>query len=333
MVKKFFSLTKIILGLALLVLLVWLYRADFGQGRQIDLGITFSQKYAEELNLDWREVYLAILDELKVKKIRLVAYWDLLEEEPGKYNFSDLDWAINQAVLNQAEVILAIGQRVPRWPECHWPDWSFTLSQSERERFIKGMITAIVNRYKETAAITAWQVENEPFLKIFGQCPKPDLDFYRSELELVRALDSRPVIVTESGELSTWLRAAYLADEVGVSVYRITWNKALGYFYYPLPPAYYYLKAWLVRHLSPVENVFVSEMQMEPWLPMIVLNTPLGDQYHSMDLAKFRKNFLYANRTGLSPIYFWGAEWWYWLKEQGDDSIWRAAVQIFNSQD
>jgi len=62
---------------------------------------------------------------------------------------------------------------------------------------------------------------------------------------------------------------------------------------------------------------------------MPVLNTPIKEQYRSMDLEQFRKNFFYAKRIGLSPIYFWGVEWWYWLKEQGDQSIWQAAKDIW----
>ena len=331
MLKKSVKLIKIIILIGIIILIVWLYQADFGKNKNVEYGVTFSQKYAEELNLDWQEVYGGILNDLNVKKIRLVAHWDLIEKVRGQYNFNDLDWAVNQAGLNQAQIILAIGHRVPRWPECHWPDWSFKLSKSEREQQIFNLLTAIVNRYKDSPTIIAWQVENEPFLKIFGECPKPDMDFYKKEIELVRFLDNRPITITESGELSTWLRASNLANQVGVSIYRITWNKSLGYFYYPLPPAYYYFKSWLIKRLTPVKDIYISEMQMEPWLSMKVLYTPLSDQYHSMDIFKFYKNYLYANKTGLSPIYFWGAEWWYWLKEQGDSSIWNVAREIWKS--
>jgi len=46
-----------------------------------DLGVTFSWKYSEELGLDWREVYTAMLDDLGVRKVRLPAYWDHIEAE------------------------------------------------------------------------------------------------------------------------------------------------------------------------------------------------------------------------------------------------------------
>ncbi|MBT4121797.1 hypothetical protein HOE31_02495, partial [bacterium] len=157
-----------------------------------------------------------------------------------------------------------------------------------------------------------------------------DNDFFKKEVLLVKMLDSRPIVITESGELSTWLGGSRLGDYVGTSIYRVTWNKHFGYFYYPLPPAFYYLKAELVKFVTGVNNIFISEMQMEPWLGMPVLLTSLDTQYKSMDIDRFKENLEYANRTGLSPIHLWGVEWWYWLREQGDSSIWDEAIKLFN---
>ncbi|GAI67698.1 unnamed protein product, partial [marine sediment metagenome] len=56
--------------------------------------VVFSQKHAELLELDWKETYLALLDDLEVKNIKLITYWDLLKPEEGEYNFEDLDWQI-----------------------------------------------------------------------------------------------------------------------------------------------------------------------------------------------------------------------------------------------
>jgi len=327
--RHYKKIMEIAISGILLAIVIWLYLGDFSKGKTIEYGASFSQKYAAELNLDWPEAYLALLDDLQVKKLRLMAYWDLLEPEMGNYNFADLDWQINEAKSRSAEIILAIGHRLPRWPECHWPNWTYTLNQSQREEQILQLIRTVIERYQNDSSITAWQVENEPFLRIFGECPAPNNNFYKQEIKLIKLLDARPVVVTESGELSTWLRAANLADYVGTSVYRITWNKHFGYLYYPLPPAYYYLKARLVKWLTPVKDIFISEMQMEPWLGLPVVWTSLEDQARSMDLERFIKNFNYVKRSGLSPIYFWGAEWWYWLKEQGDRGIWEAAKEIF----
>lgn len=76
-------------------------------------GVTFSRFKAEELKLDWRETYLAILDDLKVKHLRLGAYWDDIETQSGQYDFSNLDWQIEEAEKHGAQIILAIGFRLP----------------------------------------------------------------------------------------------------------------------------------------------------------------------------------------------------------------------------
>ncbi|MDP2586594.1 MAG: beta-galactosidase [Candidatus Komeilibacteria bacterium] len=316
-------------GLVLILAVVWLYQADFSQNKNFVFGVTFSQKYAEELKLDWRKTLQALLNDLKIRQFRLVAYWDLLEPEPEQYNFSDLDWQINEVAQAGGQIILALGQRVPRWPECHWPGWVYRYNEAERKEKILALLEQVVKRYQKNKAIISWQVENEPWLKAFGQCPVPDNDFYKQEVALVRSLDNHPVSVTESGELSTWLRGGSQANWLGISVYRVTWNRWLGYFYYPLPPAHYYLKSQLIKFFTGSDKIYVSELQTEPWLGQPILNVSLADQYHSMDLDKFKNNVAYARKTGLSPIYLWGAEWWYWLKQQGDATIWNEAKKIW----
>lgn len=312
-------------------MVIWLYFADFGQNSQIEFGINFSQKYASELQMDWKEVLTSFLDELNVKKFRVAAYWDLLEPGPGLYDFSDLDWQINSIAERGGKVILAFGSRVPRWPECHWPSWIYQNSVQERNQKILNLLKNVVEHYKGNPAIEAWQVENEPFLRFFGQCPPLDENFYAQELALVKSLDNRPIVVTESGELSTWLNGARSGDLLGISVYRITWNKFFGYFYYPLPPAHYYLKAKIVKLLTGNKNIFISEMQSEPWLGMPILQTSIDYQAKTMNLEKFKKNIQYIKRAGISPVYLWGAEWWYWMKKQNDGGIWYEAKELFKS--
>lgn len=45
------------------------------------LGVTFSSRYAGDIGLDWRQAYISMLDDLKVKNIRLPVYWDLVEKK------------------------------------------------------------------------------------------------------------------------------------------------------------------------------------------------------------------------------------------------------------
>ena len=116
-------------GLILLFLLI-----SYGKDpERITYGVTLSKYYAEELGLPWRDVFVAVLDELKVKKLRLIAYWPMVEPERGSFDFADLDWELSEAKKRNAGVILVVGRRVPRWPECHTPRWAQGLSWDEQK--------------------------------------------------------------------------------------------------------------------------------------------------------------------------------------------------------
>ena len=129
---------------------------------ELKYGVTFSEKQAIELGLEPREVFVSILDDLKVRRLRLAAYWDEVEPKKDAYDWEFLDWMINEAAKRDTEIILAIGGRLPRWPECHFPVWAEALSEAEREKEISVLLADVVNRYKNISQIVAWQVENEP---------------------------------------------------------------------------------------------------------------------------------------------------------------------------
>lgn len=296
-------------------------------------GLTFSRFKAEYLNLDWRETYLAILDDLKVRQLRLAAYWPDIESQPDSLNFSNLDWQIDEAEKRGAKIILAVGLRLPGWPECHLPDWAKDLDENARQKKILDLISQVVKRYKNRPSIKAWQVENEPFLKHFGLCPELDQHFFEQEIALVRFLDSRPIIVSASGELSTWLKETYYADILGITIYRVTWNKYFKYFYYPYPAVSYYLKGQIIKSLSNIRKIIVVELQAEPWAPEgKLIELTLREQYKTMNLDRFKKTINYAKRTGFDEFYLWGGEWWYWLQKMGDSSIWQQARELWISQ-
>ena len=61
---------------------------DFGKGKNPEIGVTFSKAYAESLGLDWQKTYLAIIDDLKVENIRLIAQWNEVEPEFNQFNFN-----------------------------------------------------------------------------------------------------------------------------------------------------------------------------------------------------------------------------------------------------
>src|SRR3989344_2509681 len=122
-----------LLGLFLILVLLYLFVGEY-PARQVEWGVAFSTKQAQLLSLDWQTTYSAILDELKPKNLRLVAYWDELESQPGQFDFSKLDWQLVKANEHQANVILTIGRKLPRWPECHLPMWFKDLPALEQQQ-------------------------------------------------------------------------------------------------------------------------------------------------------------------------------------------------------
>lgn len=327
--KKSYKILGITLIVILTLLAIWRASFLFSFKREVSFGVTFSQKQAQDLNLDWQQTYSAILSDLEVKNLRLIAYWDQIEKTPGTYDFSDLDWQMEQARLHNAKVILVVGSRVPRWPECHVPTWSEDLAQSSKEEALLNYLQVVINHYKTFSNLEIWQVENEPFLKMFGLCPGRNKPLLMKELALVKKLDPvHPTMVTDSGELATWFRTRNLADYLGTSVYRVA-HTPIGYINYRniIPAAYYKFKAFMIN--KPDDKIIVSELQAEPWTTQKLTDTPESLQAKTMDLARFNENILFAKNLGFSRVYLWGAEWWYWKNLNGNSSIWDASKELF----
>jgi hypothetical protein len=189
------------------------------------------------------------------------------------------------------------------------------------------MLTEVVKHYRGNTTIVRWQLENEPMFG-YGDCPPPSWHRLVAERDLLRSLDpTRPILLTDSGELSPWLETAPLADEQGTTMYRVTWNPILGYFSYPWPPLYYRIKAGLVSPF--VNKTIVSELQMEPWAPAGLATLSLEEARKSFDLDRFHANVNFFRHTGLPEAVVWGAEWWYAALKHGDPSYWQAGAELF----
>ncbi len=331
-IKKILLFILIILVLSIF----YLVRKPTGivsNARDVQWGVAFSKIFSVQLGLDWKENYLAILTDLKPATIRLPIYWQDIEPEPGKYDFSDYDWMAQEAQRQGVKLILVVGRKVPRWPECHSPSWADKLSENEKQEKIIEYISASVERYKNIDNLYLWQVDNEPFLP-FGACTKFDVNFLDREIATARNMDpSHKIMVTDSGELSTWVQAAKRADIFGTTMYRVIWKSPAGYFKYPLPPKFFWLKANIVHLLYPERPIVVSELQAEPWGPKQIYDLPVDEQMKSMDINQFHANIEYAKRVGFPEDYLWGAEWWFWMKtKKNRPEFWEAAKEVMKSE-
>ncbi len=328
MVKK----VIIILGIFLAVIFIGAYlilRTIPPKEPEI-FGVTFSEPFAKELGLDWQKVYESIFKDLGIRFMRIPIYWPIVEPEENKLFFDDVDWQLEKAKEYDAKVILVIGRKVPRWPECFEPDWAKSLSEEKKQELILKMIENVVRRYDSFPAVSTWQVENEPFLP-FGNCPMASAKFLDEEIAAVKKISNKPIIVSDSGEFGTWFGAAKRADIFGSTLYRYVWNRIFGYMTYPLPPAFFRLKQGLLKLFVGEKPMIVVELQAEPWTPRALRDISIEEQFIYFNPARFREILEYTKKTGFDTFYFWGVEWWYWLKNNGYSEMWDIAKEAINS--
>ncbi len=301
----------------------------------ITYGISYNVPYVYELGLDQEKVLDALIQELGVRNFRMSAHWTLIEPSQNQYDFTWMDVDIKKVEAVDGEVIFGVGRRLPRWPECHVPSWAKELSWEDQKQEIREYITLVVNRYKDSPAITHWQVENEPFLGFFApeHCGELDEEFLKEEIALVRALDpTRPILVTDSGNMGTWSEAYSSGDAFGTSMYLYFWNPELGQFRTILPPWFYRVKEGVMKLVYGEKETFLIELSLEPWLVESTAVVPIETQFSRMDASKFKEIIEYARKTRYDRQYLWGGEWWYWLKEKGHGEMWSLGKQLFNGE-
>src|SRR3989344_4238698 len=276
------------------------YLENLYSGDPVTFGVSFSPNYARELGLNPEQTFISLLN-LGVKTFRLSAYWDEIEpfnsalDKP--FYFEDLDWYIDEADNRGAKVILAVGYKLPRWPECRAPEWlndtrhpgldPGSLSYL-RQRQLK-MVEVVINYYNDNPAVNAFQIENEPLLA-FGHCPGTDREFFYNELNLVRSISKKPIILTDTGELRSWVTPMQNSDIFGTTIYKKVHNKFFGDLYYPIPPWFYRYKSILIRKfLAPNnEKTIIAELQSEPWANQSITSWPIDEQTKKYSLKGFK---------------------------------------------
>jgi hypothetical protein len=298
--------------------------------KPLELGASFIPEYAQSLGVDPHQTLQAMLNDLGVKQLRLVGYWNNIETTEGHYDFSELDWEFAQAQASGARVSLAIGLRQPRWPECHMPDWAASGPKDIWSVQLKAFMKAVINHYKDNPVLQSYQLENEFFLKVFGNCPDFSRDRLIDEYDFVKSLDSNhPVIISRSNNALGLPIGQPQPDMFGVSVYKRVWDITITkrYVEYPFPAWFYGFLGGAGKILTG-KDLIIHELQAEPWPPngMEIKNTPLAEQSKSLDAQRLAQRFQYGEATGLRTIDLWGAEYWYYRKEiLRDPSLWNVA--------
>lgn len=303
--------------------------------RGAEFGVTFSMVMARQLGLEPRTVFDAILNDLGASSIRIPVYWNDIEKESGKFDFNEYDYFVQRSAEKGVKLILAVGQKLPRWPECFIPEWAVPFEEREFEEHLSKALREIVMRYRGSIAVERWQIENEPFHTFGAGCAKEKIkaDIVDREIALIRSLDSRPVVLTDSGEQGFWPSALRRVEVLGISMYFENWNDILKAVPFPFGPGFYALKRKLFGAFYPEKKIIVSELQAEPWGPSLLPDFDFAFQKRLMNVDEFRRRVAYARRTGFDTFYLWGAEWWYWLSiKKNDSGIWEEAKYLFRNK-
>lgn len=331
--KKHFSKKIIAAYVILFFLILYVVFSYAKKVEEPEYGVSFNTVYAQELGLNWKTVYDAIIDDLGVKRVRLAAHWNMIEPKEGEYNFEELDYQVQKAKENNVEIIFAVGKRLPRWPECHVPEWAINLSKEDQEKKVVAYIEETVKRYRDNDAIKIWQVENEAFLAVFAKAHCFDFDeqFLQKEIELVKSLDEkkRPILITDSGELSMWKKSFHTGDMFGTTMYVYSWNEVMGEFRNPFLPGFYSFRVNLWNFFGKNKPAIIAELALEPWLDKPVIKEKTSIQIDRMSPEKFNTVIEFAKRTGMKTQYLWGAEWWYYMKLQDEDWYWERGKELF----
>jgi hypothetical protein len=296
-----------------------------------NFGVSFSVQRSKDYGLNWQANFLALLDDLSFKRLRLMSYWPEIEPSRGQFNFTDLDWQMDEAAKRGAKVALAIGMRQPRWPECYQPDWAKQLQGNDWKQALYAYMEVVVKRYQNHPALGSWQIENEAFNNAYGtwygQCGKADRQRLEEEFALVRKLDkTHPANTSLSDEYGLPLGQP-VPDNYGISVYKIAYtNKGiLQYYGVFTPPTWYHRLRLAIIGLLHQRPVYIHELQLEPWGPQDTKNLSVAEQDKSMSLQQLHTMLNFGKSIGTQDIDLWGGEWWYWRKVHlNDNSVWDA---------
>jgi hypothetical protein len=288
-------------------------------------GVSFSIKQCRNFQIDPADALDWLIEEAGFRRFRLMSYWNEHEKQPGKFDFSALDAQIERVAKAKGVITLCLGNRQPRYPENHWPDWAWEAPKDQRTAALLNYVATVVERYKDNPAIISYQLENEALLTYFGERNEVDHKRLRDEFALVKRLDpSRPVIMSTSSAIGIPIRRP-IPDIVGFSIYKITYKyKKKKYETSPHFAFYDRLRALLIRIIWRRPS-FIHELQLEPWGPTEIWKMTPEQQDESMGPKQIAINVKLGKDTRLYPIDLWGGEWYYWRTTKlNDPSTWQA---------
>jgi hypothetical protein len=318
------------------------------------LGLSFRPLQAREFGLDPQRA-LAELLPYPFPLLRLAAYWDQVEQAPGKLDTTAVDWQLDAADRAGKKIILCVGAvKAFGYPEFFVPRHHLPVPLPEGQLIgpdghralldaAVSFVSRIVERYRDHPGIVGWQVEHDAVDPLgMEHSWRLAASFVAAEVAAVRAADpSRPIVL--NGFLPTSLPvrlqqqwrtrdqgdslavAARLADTVGLDFYPRHGLVRLG-------PVTAYLAGsdtrWARRAslaycrdvAGSGRRIMVAEGQAEPWETVTTPPSQPGRGMFSCLPEHVIGNYNAAMRLGRSvPSGLWAYLFWgaeYWLLRQ-----------------
>jgi Beta-galactosidase len=334
------------------------------------LGISFRPPQVAVLGLEARTTLQTLLT-YPFQLIRLGAYWNRMEPEPGTFYTDELDWQVDAAERTGKQIILCVGPlKTFSYPEFFVPAHQLrrpfpehTLIKPSAYPLLLTAATAfivrLVERYKHRQGIVAWQLEHEAVDPLgIEHSWRLDVGFVAKEIEAVRKADPlRPIMM--NGFLPTSLPvvlsqgwrtrdqgdsltvAQRMADIVGIDYYPRHALMAAGtrtlYLDGTQSPwsqrRWKQLFAWTRVHK---QKLMIAEGQAEPWEAATTPPNPSGQGMYSCRPEHVIANYNTCMRWSQpeAPLYaylFWGAEYWMLRKQYADPSYLQAFARILES--
>jgi hypothetical protein len=314
------------------------------------LGTTFSQLQCQYMGLDYQETFRQVCA-LGFRRIRLGSYWNEIEAVENSFDFTKLDWLLEESQRQGIEIVLTVGMKAPRYPEYHFPQW-LEARYDTRDRtqpldrnpaiaeYTMRFVDRVMQHTHKVPHIKYWQVENEPFAKmeITGERSLSP-GFVRKEIEQVRSYlaPGQKILLTNAISLPDTQQeddAAFqvsleLADAVGINVYT---KVPISDTYYLEPqPAYWKkLSDWRRALIQQGKEAWIAEAQAEPWEPKQLV--AMGDKiYPSSSPQQMTLIVGRLSDMGYRNVLLWGCEYWYWHQVNGRSHWWQAVQGLMAS--
>ena len=130
---------------AVLIAALLIFAAYLPGAEKVRFGATYSVKYARDLGMDPWWTYKELVA-IGIRDWRIPVYWDMVERREGAYDFRLYDKILKDAEKNGSRMILVVGRRVPRWPECHEPSWVRNQKSNLKSQKLLKFVAATVKR-------------------------------------------------------------------------------------------------------------------------------------------------------------------------------------------